>query len=39
MNRLNFSVLGIIAESEKHSLRDDGFVPDVSEHTKKVYRD
>lgn len=39
MNRLNFSVLEIIAESENHSLRDDGFVPDVTEHTKKIYRD
>jgi len=39
MNRLNFSMLEIIAESENHSLRDDGFVPNISEHSRKVYRE
>lgn len=37
MNKLNFSMLELTVESEIHSLRDDGFVPDITEHTKKVY--
>ncbi len=39
MNTLNFSMLEILAESEHHSLRDDGFVQNIDEHTRKVFRE
>ncbi|OGM01641.1 hypothetical protein A3K72_03720 [Candidatus Woesearchaeota archaeon RBG_13_36_6] len=39
MNILNFSMLEIVVESETHSLRDDGFVQNIDEHSRKVYRE
>lgn len=37
MNKLDFSILGIVTESNEHSFQDDGFVDDIYEHTKNVY--
>lgn len=38
-NRLNFSALEIVAESENHKLIDDGIVPNIGVHARKVYRE
>lgn len=36
-NVLNFQTLEIVTRDAYHSLRDDGFVEDISEHEEKVY--
>lgn len=36
MNQLNFSMLGIIIQSESDILIDDGFTPDIEAHTDEI---
>lgn len=37
MNKIHLPTLGITTESENHSFRDDGFVPDAGSYFEKIF--